>query len=71
MVNNRKKKESINKRYIVIPDTHGELVDRAALECVLQGIEIIKPTGIIHLGDVGEWSGVNQHRYKRKRTPDP
>lgn len=65
------KKQAIHARYIVLPDTHGELVDRPALECVLQSIEIIKPTGVIHLGDIGEWESVNHHRYKRKRHPDP
>lgn len=58
-------------RYVVLPDTHGELVDRHALECVLKAIEIIKPYGVIHLGDIGEWESVNHHRYKRTRFPDP
>jgi hypothetical protein len=66
-----KKKKKITQRYIVLPDTHGDLVDRPALECVLQAIELIKPTGIIHLGDLGEWISVNHHRHKRTRTPDP
>jgi len=65
------KSNTIVSRYIVIPDTHGDLVDRNALECVLQAIEIIKPDGIIHLGDIGEWVSVNHHRRKRFRQPDP
>ncbi len=59
------------RRFVVLPDTHGELVDRQALECVLQAIEIIRPYGVIHLGDIGEWESVNHHRYKRTRFPDP
>jgi len=58
-------------RYIIIPDTHGNLVDRSALECVFKAIEIIKPTGIIHLGDIGEWQSVNHHRHAKIRKPDP
>ena len=59
------KKTKILSRYIVIPDTPGGLVDRPAFECVLQAIELIKPTGVIHLGDIGEWACVNHHRFKR------
>jgi len=66
-----KSKNKILSRYVVIPDTHGELVDKLAFECVLQAIEIIKPDGVIHLGDIGEWESVNHHRYRRTRTPDP
>lgn len=58
-------------RRIVLSDTHGKFVDRAALNCVLRAIEIIKPTGVIHLGDIGEWESVNHHRFKRTRLPDP
>lgn len=65
-----RKRNSIHARYVVIPDTHGELVDRQALECVLKAIEIIKPDGVIHIGDIGEWSSVNHHRHKRVRQPD-
>jgi len=61
----------IYKRYVVLPDTHAPLVDRPALECVLQAIEIIKPTGVIFLGDLGEWESVNHHKHKRIRQPDP
>ena len=67
----KKQKQVIHARYIVIPDTHGELVDRAALECVLRAIDIIRPTGVIFLGDIGEWESVNHHRQKRFRTPEP
>ena len=65
------KGHGIQERFIVLPDTHGKLVDRPALECVLQAIEIVKPSGVIHLGDIGEWESVNHHRYKRSRFPDP
>lgn len=64
------KPQLIDQR-IVLSDTHGELVDRPALECALQAIEILQPRGVIHIGDVGEWSSVNHHRYKRLRSPDP
>jgi hypothetical protein len=62
-------RNSIHSRYVVLPDTHGELVDRPALECALRAIEIIKPTGIIFLGDIGEWSSINHHRPKVEKMP--
>jgi len=61
--------QTISSRYICIGDTHGDLVDRPALECVLQTIEVIKPNGVIHLGDLGEWSAVNHHK-KQGYKPD-
>lgn len=67
----RSASKNIHARYIVIPDTHGNLVNRVALECVLQAIRIIQPTGIIFLGDIGQWDSVNHYRYKRIRQPDP
>lgn len=70
MARKRKKTIPIDRR-LVISDTHGELVDRPAFECVLQAIEILKPDGIIHIGDLGEWSSVNRHRFKNARTPEP
>ena len=60
----------ITDRRIVLPDTHGILVDPQALECVLQAIEILRPRGVIHLGDVGEWEALCLHNYKRfKQLP--
>lgn len=58
-------------RAVVIPDTHAPLVDKAAFNCVLRAIELVKPTHVILLGDIGEWESVNHHRHKRIRKPDP
>lgn len=64
-----KSSQTIYDTAIVIPDAHGELVDRQALECVLQGIEILKPKRVIMLGDLGEWSSVNHHEHARIKKP--
>lgn len=54
---------------IVIPDQHYPLHDESAISCVLQAIEIVKPTHFINLGDVGEWESVSAWRYKGKKLP--
>ena len=62
------KRESKAKRILVVPDLHyaprddkegGH--DERAVSVALQAIEIIKPTTVVMLGDVGEWSSVNHH----------
>lgn len=69
--NNKLADKQVTARYVVIPDTHGKLIYKPAWWCVLKTIEIIKPTGIIHLGDIGEWESCNHHKHKRVRQPDP
>jgi hypothetical protein len=67
----RLKEAKIEKRMIVLPDTHGELVDPAALNCALEAILVLKPDTVLHLGDLGEFESVNHHRWKRIKQPDP
>ena len=59
----------MNKVGIVIPDQHFPIHDKKAYSVVLQAIEHIKPDTFINLGDVGEWTSVNGHRYKRRKRP--
>jgi predicted phosphodiesterase len=54
---------------IVIPDQHFPIHDKKAYSVVLQAIEHVKPEVFINLGDVGEWTSVNGHRYKRRKRP--
>ena len=63
------KKATPNKRYIVIPDQHLEYVDWPAYRCVLKAIPIIRPTGFINLGDVGEWEHASYWQWKKKARP--
>lgn len=58
------------------PDQHnapkGDLnggVDPAAVGCMLQAIELVKPDGYGDLGDLGEWSSVSPWEYKRRSRP--
>ena len=57
------------KRAIVIPDQHFPIHDESAVKVVLKAIEFVKPDIFINLGDVGEWSSVSGHRYKRRKRP--
>jgi len=57
------------KRAIVIPDQHFPVHDEKAVKVVLKAIDFIKPDIFINLGDVGEWSSVSGHRYKRRKRP--
>ena len=60
------------RRAIVIPDQHfsiGTSHDEKAVKVVLEAIDFIKPDIFINLGDVGEWSSVSGHRYKRRKRP--
>jgi len=59
----------VEKRYIVMPDQHMEFVFKPAINCVLQAIDIVKPTGFINLGDVGEWRGASHWEWKKKKRP--
>ncbi len=62
--------------WIVSPDKHAAPegdheggVDPWAMSCLYQAAELIKPTGEIDLGDVGEWSSVSPWKYKRRKRP--
>jgi len=54
---------------IVIPDQHAPLQDEKAVNVVLKAIDLIKPSIFINLGDVGEFSSVSGHKYKRRKRP--
>jgi len=54
---------------IVIPDQHFPIQDNSAVKVVLKAIQLVKPSIFINLGDVGEWSSVSSHKYKRRKRP--
>ena len=56
-------------RALVIPDQHAPIQDKKAVNVVLKAIDLIKPSIFINLGDVGEWSSVSGHKYKRRKRP--
>lgn len=56
-------------RGIVIPDQHAPLLDRPAINCLLEAIRIVKPSICVNLGDVGEWEGCSHWQWKKKRRP--
>ncbi len=63
------KDKGVLKRAVVTPDKHAPIHDRAAVNVVKKAIEIIKPDIYIDLGDLGEWSSVSHHQWKRKKQP--
>ena len=65
----RKKNKGIVKRFIVTPDKHFPLADEAAIGCLIKAIEIVKPSGYIDLGDVGEWESVSHWQWRKKKRP--
>ena len=64
-----KKSKGVIKRAVVTPDKHFPLADMAAINCLKQAIEIVKPDIYIDLGDVGEWHGASHWQWKRKKRP--
>jgi len=63
------KSRSVDARYIVVPDQHFEYIYEPALRCVLAAIGIVKPTGMVNLGDVGEWNGASHWQWKKRKRP--
>lgn len=62
--------------WVILPDRHHAPpndpeggVDPKAWSCALQGIELVKPDGLIDLGDIGEWFSVSPWKYKRRKRP--
>jgi len=62
--------------YLVIPDTHVTYdgapdggIDPKANSCLFQAIDIVKPDGIVHIGDLGEWSAVSHWQWKHRKRP--
>ena len=48
--------------WLICPDTHAPLHDEAAVNCLHGAIKIARPTGFLHLGDVGEFESVSHWR---------
>ena len=63
------KDKGVVKRVIVTPDKHFPTADDAAIKCVTEAIEIIKPDMYIDLGDVGEWEGASHWQWRKKKRP--
>ena len=55
--------------WIAIPDPHAPLHDRPATRCIDAAGEIAQPTGVLWLGDIGEFETVSHWRWKRRRRP--
>ena len=55
--------------WLICPDTHAPLHDEAAMNCMYDAIKIARPTGFLHLGDVGEFESVSHWRWKRRKRP--
>tara|TARA_R100001530_G_scaffold92851_1_gene64450 strand:+ start:52 stop:837 length:786 start_codon:yes stop_codon:yes gene_type:complete len=64
-----KQDKGVVKRAIVTPDKHFPYEDKAAINCLVKAIEIVKPDLYIDLGDVGEWEAFSHWKYKRRKTP--
>ena len=64
-----RRKKGVVRRAVVTPDKHFPLADMAAISCLKQTIEIVKPDIYIDLGDVGEWHGASHWQWKRKKIP--
>ena len=65
----KKKNKGVVKRFIVTPDKHFPLADKGAIGCLVKAIEIVKPSGYIDLGDVGEWESVSHWQWRKKKRP--
>ena len=61
--------KGVVKRFVVAPDLHFPLHSQPALNVVKKAIEIIKPSGWIQLGDVGEFHAFSAWKWKRKKRP--
>ena len=62
------KKTSV-RRVVVTPDKHFPLVDKKALSCLIQAIDIIKPDFYVDLGDMLEGEAVSHWQWKAKKKP--
>lgn len=61
---------------LVIPDTHVTFpgspeggIDPKAESILFQTIKLVKPTQVVHIGDVGEWQCVTPWQWKRRKRP--
>mgnify|MGYP003109729025 CR=1 FL=1 len=65
----RKKDKGVVKRFIVTPDKHFPLHSQPAIDCLIKAIHIVKPSGYIDLGDVGEWESASHWQWRKKKRP--
>lgn len=54
---------------VVIPDTHVPLQDDAACAAVHRLIRYVRPTTVVHLGDLGEWDAASNWKFKNRAKP--
>ena len=57
------------RRLVVMPDLHAPWLDRAAFKCMLGGIEVVKPTGFVCLGDFWEGDSASHWQWRKKKRP--
>ena len=62
------RKSAITKA-VVTPDKHFPFHDKAAINCLVKCIKVIKPDTYIDLGDVGEWESVSHWQWKKRKRP--
>ena len=62
------RKAAITKA-VVTPDKHFPFHDKAAINCLVKCIKVIKPDTYIDLGDVGEWESVSHWQWKKRKRP--
>lgn len=55
-----------NKTYVVISDTHFDTEHREAIQLFLKTLPVIKPDGLILLGDIAEAQFMSPHVRKKK-----
>ena len=67
--NMRNKDKGVVKRFIVTPDKHFPLHSQPAIDCLIKAIHIVKPSGYIDLGDVGEWESTSHWQWRKKKRP--
>ena len=65
----RNKDKGVVKRFIVTPDKHFPLHSQPAIDCLIKAIHIVKPSGYIDLGDVGEWESASHWQWRKKKRP--
>jgi hypothetical protein len=62
------KEQSSVQKYLIIPDTHRPYHDKKAWALMLQAGRILKPHGIISLGDLADNYSVSSHDKNPNRT---
>ena len=57
------------KRWLVFADPHVPYVNAPAWNCTMKAIGIVKPHGVVCLGDFAECASVSHWQWKNKRKP--